>query len=143
MKKSFKGLLIDGAQDRIKLSTLKGQKGYRITKFETMGKKPGQHQFEHVTKIYQVKQTTIDHVVDFTDSNLLGVSYLTDDAAAGGAPVASAVIFDLEVFNQDIYVTFVDYIGSESCNYYIELEVIDLSSAMAEYITIKDLRANA
>jgi len=50
------------------------------------------------------------------------------------------VIFDSEIFNQDIYLTHTDTGGAVACNYYIELEVIPLDDAGAEYATVKDLR---
>ena len=49
-------------------------------------------------------------------------------------------IFDNEVFNQDIYVTNNDADSSSPINYYIELEVIPLDDAGAEYTTLKDMR---
>ena len=53
------------------------------------------------------------------------------------------VVFDREIFNQDIYVTHTDTISSSSkpINYYIELEVIPLDDAGAEFTTLKDMRS--
>jgi len=139
MIKTYRGLLAHGGQDHIRLQTIKGKVGYRILKFETMFQSPGQASPEHVVKIYKTKQTTITSLVDFTDLDLLAVSlYLESSNAWYGR---THTIFDNEIFNQDIYVTQKDAgADSQSCNYYIELEVIPLDDAGAEYTTLKDLR---
>lgn len=142
MKKSIRGILADGAEERIRLSTIRGKKGYRITKFQIMHDEPGQQHVEGTMKIYKVSQSTIDNNIDFSDPNLLAAAYLaeSDDHAN---TIGTVTIFDLEMFNQDIYVTLSDTVGSQPMNYYIELEMMDLSDMAAEYTTIKDLRANA
>ena len=137
--KTFRGLLADGGQDRIRLSTIKGKVGYRIVKLEIIGKEPGESAMEHTIKIYKTLQTTIDNTVNFTDSDLLGVSYIQDDAGAH-YPASTTVFFDNEMFNQDIFVTHVDTNGALACNYYMELEIIPLDDAGAEYTTLKDMR---
>ena len=139
MIKTFRGLLADGGQDRIRLSTIKGKVGYRIVKLEIIGKEPGESAMEHTIKIYKTLQTTIDNTVNFTDSDLLGVSYIQDDAGAH-YPASTTVFFDNEMFNQDIFVTHVDTNGALACNYYMELEIIPLDDAGAEYTTLKDMR---
>tara|TARA_Y100000310_G_scaffold91896_1_gene89421 strand:+ start:132 stop:560 length:429 start_codon:yes stop_codon:yes gene_type:complete len=142
MIKTFRGLLADGTQDRIRLSTLKGKVGYRITKFEVMHDEPGQQHVEGTMKIYKTSQSTIDNNVDFSDPNLLAAAYLaeSDDHAN---TIGMVTIFDSEIFNQDIYVTLEDTVGSRPMNYYIEVEVKALSDMQAEYTTIKDIRSNS
>ncbi len=142
MIKTFRGILTDGGQDRIRLSTIQGKVGYRIVKLAAMSKDPGTANTEHVIKIYKTPQTTIDNTVNFTDSNLLGVIYIKE-ADSIQYPNSSVIIFDREIFNQDIYITHEDTHGSLACNYYIELEVVSLTDQGAEYTTIKDLRSNA
>ena len=139
MIKTFRGLLADGGQDRIRLSTIKGKVGYRIVKCQIIGAEPGQQHMEHTVKIYKDEQSTINNAINFSDSSLLGAAYI-QDADAYANPSSIEVIFDREVFNQDIYVTHEDTTGSEPCNYYIELEVIPLDDAGAEYTTLKDMR---
>ena len=39
--KTFRGLLEDGAQERIRLETLDGKTGYRINKFQIMNEEAG------------------------------------------------------------------------------------------------------
>jgi len=139
--KTFRGLLLDGGQDRIRLSTIKGKVGYRIVKFEAMSENPyAGDPAEHIVKIYAQKQTVINGTVDFTDDELLGAAIINNHTAGYTNPSIPVVIFDNEMFNQDIYVTHSDVNAGLACNYYIELEVIPLDDKSAEYTTVKDLR---
>ena len=139
MIKTFRGLLADGGQDTIRLSTNNGLTGYRIVKFEIMTNKPGATAYEHVMKIWKTKQTTIDGLVDFSIDALLGAGYL--EGHAGEAyPDSQATFFDQEVFNQDIFVTQYDVLTGEACNYYIELEQVKLAQDAAAVATLKDMR---
>jgi len=139
MIKTFRGLLADGGQDQIRLQTIKGKVGYRISKFEIMSASPGTAAGEWIMKIYNKSQTTIDGGVNFTDSNLLGAAFLAHDNAPHYSSV-EIIIFDREIFNQDIYLTCFDNNAANPCNYYLELEVIPLDDAGAEYTTLKDMR---
>jgi len=141
MIKTFRGLLASGGQDRIRLQTIKGKVGYRIIKLQLFALSPGAvSNAEYVMKIYTELQTTIDATVNFSQNTLL---------AAGFLPVKTSeftheanVIFDQEIFNQDIYITQFDAGGGAiACNYYLELEIIPLDDAGAEYTTLKDLRS--
>jgi len=138
--KTFRGLLADGGQDQIRLQTIKGKVGYRIVKFQLMPKLPGTVQAENTVKIYTDEQSTIDSVIDFTDSTLLAAGYFVHQTSAT-LPYFTTVVFDREVFNQDIYVTCKEPIGARDINYYLELEVIPLDDAGAEYTTLKDMRS--
>jgi len=142
MIKTFRGLLVDGGQDRIRLQTIKGKVGYRINAFQIMLNHPGTGGgTESVVKIFKEEQTTIDGLINFTDSSLLGAAYMSEQDAAGNDP-GVIIVFDTEMFNQDIYITHSDVDGSHPMNYYFELEVIPLDDAGAEYTTLKDLRQN-
>jgi len=138
--KTFRGLLADGGQDRIRLSTIKGKVGYRIVKFQTMAAAPGTTNAENVTKIYKTEQTTPVATVNFIDSDLLACALTTASVDTEDFGIAEQIIFDNEIFNQDIYVSHVDAKTGESVNYYLELEVIPLDDKGAEYTTIRDLR---
>lgn len=137
--KTFRGQLADGGQDRIRLQTIKGKVGYRVIKLELMGNAPGTVNYESILKIYKTSQSSIDGVVNFTDSDLLGAAYLEGSTSVTSTDQVT-VIFDTEIFNQDIYVTHSDVEGSAAVNYYLELEVIPLDDAGAEYTTLKDMR---
>ena len=139
---SFRGLLADGAQERIPLQTNKGLIGYKIVKFQIITSLPGTGlDYESCLKIYKVLQTAVDAVVDFSDNRLLGVAYMSGDSASVTA-VQDTIIFDNEVFNQYIYITHVDSSAAQACNYYIELEQRDLALDEATVATLKDIRNN-
>jgi len=141
MIKTFRGLLADGGQDQIRLSTIKGKVGYRIVKYSIIARQPGAQSQESVVKIYKTEQSTIDGVVNFTDSDLLAVGYYRDNSN-DIYPQSLNIIFDTEIFNQDIFITHSDVGGGGNlCNYYFELEVIPLDDAGAEYTTLKDMRS--
>jgi len=144
MIKTFRGLLADGGQDQIRLQTIKGKVGYRIVKFQIMSYLPtsGGHK-EHVVQIWKSEQTSVPTAapapINFTDSDLLAAAWsLSSDSPAYAT--TQDVIFDNEMFNQDIFVTHTDTDGTDTCNYYLELEVIPLDDAGAEYTTLKDMR---
>ena len=137
--KTYRGLLEDGGQDRLRLSTIKGKVGYRIVKFAVMGP-DGSENIESVLKIYKEAQSTIDHVINFTDSALLAAAVITQSATMQNYPEDTSIIFDQEIFNQDIYTTLKGADYSASVNYYIELEVIPLDDDGAAYTTLKDMR---
>jgi len=138
MIKTFRGLLADGGQDRIRLQTIKGKVGYRIVKFQVMGPDNNSN-FEQVLKIYK-KSTTPSNDINFTDSDLLAAGLAAEDNSRAilNQPV---IIFDNETFNQDIYITNKGHDNTAAINYYIELEVIPLDDAGAEYTTLKDMRS--
>jgi len=146
MIKTFRGLLADGGQDHIRLSTIKGKVGYRISKLEVFPDQPGALSYESTVQVWKTEQaapSTSAVTVDFTDSDLLAAAYYGQYSTISSAQQAIAVVFDNEIFNQDIYLTHTNVEGSgaaNSMNYYLELEVIPLDDAGAEYTTVKDLR---
>jgi len=139
---SYRGLLADGGQDTILLSTKKGEIGYRIIKMQVMHAEPGQQSAEHTIKVYSVSQTVINNAVDFSDTNLLAAAHIADHADVAYA-LDTIVVFDQMIFNQDIYITHEDTRGSEHCNYYLELEVIKLDESQAMVATLSDIRSNS
>jgi len=141
MIKTFRGLLADGGQDRIRLGTIKGKVGYRIAKFAVIPEKPVTAANESVLQIWKVTQGTPSGEVNFTDSDLLGIGIYSNQTDSTYYPDDTSIIFDNEIFNQDIFITHKNETGSESCNYYLELEVVPLDDAGAEFTTLKDLRS--
>jgi len=145
--KTFRGMLADGAQDRIRLSTIKGKVGYRIVNFQLIPEKPGASNHESTVQIWKEEQaapSTSAVDVNFTDSDLLGAAYYGIYSTISSANQAVTILFDREVFNQDIYITHTNVGASGSefpINYYLELEVVPLDDAGAEYTTLKDMRA--
>lgn len=137
--KTFRGLLTDsgpGNQDTIRLAGGKLEDGYRIVKLAAMSKDPGTANTEHVLKIYKTLQKIIDNDVDFTDGDLLGVIYIKE-ADSIQYPSSSVIIFDREIFNQDIYITHEDTHGSLACNYYIELEQVKMGGPEAAAVNFR------
>jgi len=138
MIKTFRGLIADGATDIVVLHTNNGSVGYRIVKFQAIPEEPGQAIGEHTVKIYKVSQTTALSTIDFSDNTLLGVVSISTHS--GNLLFNETIIFDGEIFNQDIYVTHVDKAGSAQCNYYIELEQVKLDLSESTVATLKDIR---
>lgn len=139
---TFRGQLPIGEQDRIRLRTLKGKVGYKITKFQTISSAPNVTAHDEViTKIFKKDQTgSITSTIDFTDSDLLAVAYYEDnDQPAYTA--SQYVIFDNETFNQDIFIYSADVGGgTKPINYYIEIEAMPLSDIESTMLTLKSLR---
>jgi len=142
MIKTFRGLLIDGGQQRLNLHTNDGKTGYRIVKYELFPYSPGTQAQESIVQIWNVEQTTIatgGGVVDFSDNTMLGVGYYRQHSTTTAATTLD-VIFDNEVFNQDIFVTHTNNEGSDSMNYYIELEQVKLDLNESTVATLQSIR---
>ena len=139
MIKTFRGLMADGAQETITLHTNDGSIGYRIVKLQVMQNVPGTITQESVVKIYKIAQTSVDGTVDFSDNTLLGTGILIASDNAN-YQFNNDVIFDQEIFNQDIYITHADISTGEACNYYLELEQVKLNLGENTVATLKDIR---
>lgn len=138
--KSFRGLIANETVQTISLHTNDGSIGYRITKFQLMPNNPGTAHQESVVKIFSVPQTgTPDNVIDFSDNTLLATAYFQDNSDKGFIADLQ-VIFDNTTFNQDIFVTYKSTDGTESINYYIELEQVKLDISENTVATLKDIR---
>ena len=137
--KTYKGKLADGTQERISLQTNNGLTGYRITKFQLIGTAPGQETVEGVVKIYKVKQDAIDGLVNLSDNTLIGAGFYVSSTTEEWTS-HNILIFDNEIFNQDIYVTHFDASVGEGINYYIELEQMSLDLSEQTVATLKDIR---
>jgi len=139
MIKTFRGLMADGAQERVTLHTNDGKTGYMIVKLDFIDSAPGTENIEAIIKIYSEKQSSIDGLVNFSDNTLLGVCYYSE-SKEHYYPGNVTVIFDKVVVNQDIYVTYSDVSGSSSGNYYLELEQISLDLNEATVATLQSIR---
>ena len=141
MIKTFRGLLADGGQVTIRLSTIRGEVGYRIKKFQAIPQNPGGAAVECTVKAFTVEQDAATATVNFDNSELLGVAYVAINSDNVGI-YTETVIFDAVEFNQDIFITHADAKGSESCNYYLELEQVKLNLNEAAVATLKDMRGS-
>ena len=142
MIKTFRGILADGGQDRIRLATKKGKIGYKIHKFQLAGDAPGQQSQESVVRLWKVKQSSVSTTavdVDFSDGNMLAYGYAVDHDNPA-YPMSQTVIFDQEIFNQDVYITHTEMQSSRACNYYLELEQVELSDNQSSMATLQSLR---
>jgi len=139
MIKTFRGLIVDGGIDTIVLHTNDGSTGYRIVKFEVMPYNLNSSG-EAAMKIYKIAQTTATFDFDFSDNTLLAAAYYTVNASADAYPEDHHVIFDQEIFNQDIYITHKNN-DNVPMNYYIELEQVKLDINENTVATLKNIRA--
>ena len=136
--KSFRGRIKDGGIDTIVLHTNDGSTGYQIKKVQCVPADPGTTNTEHVFKIFKIPQTTATGSIDFSDQTLLASVYLSSrDDRYGGDNI---IVFDNEIFNQDIYLTHDDTNNAGAVNYYIELEQVKLSLDENTVATLKDIR---
>jgi len=140
---SFRGLIADGAQDTIVLHTPDGSTGYRIVKFRLLANDAGITAQESTVKIYKVEQTAITSPVDFSDNTLLAAGFWSNHNLSHTNSEDIHVIFDNEIFNQDIYVTHVETVATTAVNYYIELEQMPLDLNENTVATLKDIRNQA
>jgi len=136
MIKTFRGLMADDTQDTIVLHTNDGSTGYRVVKFQVMPKTDAL--IETTMKIYKIQQTTITSDMDFSDNTLLGAAFYAQTASIDANK--EVIIFDNEIFNQDIYVTLKAHSSAGELNYYIELEQVRLDLNENTVATLKDIR---
>jgi hypothetical protein len=102
---------------------------------------PGSADVESCVKIFKESQDAPPtNLINFADTTLLAAGYTMDSGSVANTRLPSTVIFDTELFNQDIFITNFAASGSASCNYYIELEQIKLTVNQAELLIVKDLR---
>jgi len=140
--KTYRGMLADGGQEKIPLSTKDGGVGYRIVKFQVINRDVGGAYAESVVKIWKKSQATVDNIVNFSDSDLLAVAYYQDSTSVAETSSID-IIFDREIFNQDIFITSAEGAGSEPMNYYIELEQMNLDHTQNMSATLKAIRGSA
>ena len=138
MIKTFRGKMANDTQDTIVLHTNDGSTGYRIVSLSGMPQN-GSTDVEGVLKIYKTQQSTQDTDIDFGDQTLLGAMILIQDDSHENwsEPV---VVFDKDIFNQDIYVTWKCHDKTGPANYYIELEQVKLDLGENTVATLKDIR---
>jgi len=140
MIKTFRGLIADGATDTIVLHTNDGSTGYRIAKFNLIPKKPVTSANECVIQIWKVNPGATSNEIDFSDQTLIGIGIYSNQTDSTYYPDDQTIIFDNEIFNQDIYLTLNNASGAEACNYYLELEQVKLDLNENTVTTLKNLR---
>ena len=138
--KSFRGKLADAAQETIHLHTNDGSMGYRIVKFQVMPI-DANTAMEGTVQIFKVKQASIPAEIDFEDNTLLGAATIQQTVNNQDSSNPT-VIFDNEIFNQDIYVGHDEKSAGAGAavNYHIELEQMKLDLSENTVATLKDIR---
>lgn len=138
---SFRGQLPIGVEERISLHTNTGQTGYQITKFQILSSSPGSGNVEYIAQIYKTEDVdNVNTTPDFSNNRLLGVVYYQDNQGEHYID-SSTIIFDNEIFNQDIFINVTDGEGgTTACNYYIEMKQMSLALDEATVATLKDIR---
>jgi len=147
MIKTFRGLIKDRLQDIIPLRTNDGATGYRIVNFQIFFNIPGADSQDSIVQIWKVDQTTGGRsvptaapTIDFSDNTLLAVAQLVQAASVLYQTTTGPIIFEREIFNQDIYVTHTDSESAYYVNYYLELEQVKLDLNENTVATLKDIR---
>ena len=137
--KSFRGLIADNTQDTINLHTNNGSVGYKIVKFQIFPQNFNTTD-EYNVKIFKIPQTANTSTFDFSDNTLLAGAYFENSSSVGAeGSFEGTVVFDNEIFNQDIYVSAKSQSGN-SVNYYLELEQFKLDLNENTVATLKDIR---
>ena len=137
---SFRGLLADGGEDRIRIEGATGEIAWRITKFQALPTTCNVD-IESTIKIYRESQAgAIDELIDFRDDELLAGGIYTQHSDAHGSPEDWTVIFDNALFVRNIYVTLKGVTYTKSLNYYIELEEIKVGAAGMAQLAIAAAR---
>jgi len=142
--KTFRGVLADNEVDQIRLSTKNGKIGYRIIKFQVIAEKPGTDNYEGTVTINK-NSFTPSNDINLSDANVLAVAFYAGNAAAFNyGPFNPPIIFEQEIFNQDIYVGYNDLLTdtTKGMNYYIELEIMNLNENEASVSTLMDIRGS-
>jgi hypothetical protein len=125
---SFRGLLADGKQRKIRIQGSVGAIAWRITKLQIISYNMNEDA-EHIVQVFREQQSSVSNVYNFDDDELLGAAFLRVNKTAPGTNI-STIVFDNTLFVRNIWITQDDVGGSSvSCNYYIELEEVKVSTA--------------
>jgi len=140
---SFRGLLIDGDQRKIRIQGSVGAIAWRIIKCELLIEQPGAAtDYESIVKVYREEQASVDAVINFDDEELLAAGFVTGNSSQTHyAQNTPAVVFDNALFVRNIWVTHSEISGSQSCNYYIELEEVKVSQAGMAQLAVASARS--
>jgi len=125
---SFRGQVIDGGQEKIRIQGAVGAIAWRINNFKVLGQ-DGNSNYENVTKIFREEQGTVDGTIDFRNDELLAAVIYQQHSVGQTYPLDAIVVFDNALFVRNIYVTCKNAEGSGPINYYVELEEVKLSKA--------------
>ena len=136
---SFRGLLADGGQERIRIQGATGEIAWRITKFKLMAENPADLSQESIIKIYREEHDSVDALINFGDAELLGAGMWIKNSQ-NYYVATETTIFDNTLFVRNLWLTHDDFGGSGSCNYYIELEEVKVSKAGMAQLSVAAAR---
>jgi len=147
MIKTFRGMLPGsdtGSTDTIVLHTNNGETGYKIHNLQLIQKSPGAANCEGLVIVWKITPTAAQiaaTTIDFSDNTILAVGFYSGQVSAQTYSEDMTIIFDREIFNQDIYLTYIDVsTNNDDMNYYIELEQIKLDLNESTVATLKNLK---
>ena len=145
--KTFRGQLAGddaGSSDKITLHTITGSTGYQIKKLQIMQKSPGSVNCEGLVVVWEVPPTTAQIAatqIDLSDDTILAVAFYSASTSAQIYPEDMTIIIDNKIFNQDIYLTYIDVSTSnDNMNYYVELEQVKLDSTETAVATLTHIK---
>ena len=138
--KSFRGKMQSDDIDTIVLHTNTGSTGYKVIKFDVFPVDPYKDDYESILQMFKTPQTAASDEVDFSNQILLGAAMYSSRGSAESYPEDKYVLFDNEIFNQDIYITYKDQKTNSGMNYYLELEQVKLDLSENTVATLKDIR---
>lgn len=137
---SFRGLLGDGGQDEINLERSNLNLAYRLIKFEIIGSSPATVAQESTVLIWKDSQSSIVDAIDFSNPDLLAAGFYSNNNTATNYAEDMQIIFDNVLFSRNIFVTHLESNGSESCNYYIEIEEVPVTASTLMQIKLGTAR---
>ena len=137
--KTFRGKLEDHTQHRIHLSGGNPDFGYRIVKFQVIGKNEDTD-YETAVQIFKSDPGgfgTATANIDFDNDSLIAAC-LYNDSTSGGVEAAQIVVFDDEVVNQDLFITMDGaQTSGATINYHIVMEEVKMSDSEAAVVNYK------
>jgi len=139
---SFRGLLADGAQERIRIQGSVGSIAWRIIKFNLMLKTYTGNDRIHGVSIWREEQSSVSTStvsINFDDDELLAAAVASWDTTQPQLS-AQAIIFDNQLFIRNIWITHTEESGGGECNYYLELEEVKLSAAGMAQLSVATAR---
>jgi len=146
--KSFRGQLAGsdaGTSVEINLRTNKGEIGYRIKKLQLIQQAPGALDSEGIVKVWNGRPTATmiaSKLIDFEDNKILAIGFYSAAANAMNYPEENLIIFENQIFNQNIYLSYIDVrTVNDSMNYYIELEQVKLNGNESTMATLQSIRS--
>jgi hypothetical protein len=139
---SFRGLLADGKQQRIRIQGATGSHAWRITKFNLMLKTFTGNDRVHGVSIWREEQASVSTSaigVDFDNDELLAAGVVAWDTSQPQLST-QAIVFDNQLFARNIWVTHTEESGGGLINYYIELEEVKVSQAGMAQLSVAAAR---